>query len=190
MDVREQEDVAAEVREIAESIASLHAAHRAGRSRLQAGVERLLTHLSMPAFLAVVTLLVGVWIAANELGPSLGYPAFDPRPYPLLVDLLTLFAVYVALAVLAGQRRLAELGELRSQVNLEHTILAERKASKMIALLEELRRDHPGIGNRRDREAEELGQPADPQQVVDAIVDSREDGQAPFSQTTTTVLAK
>jgi uncharacterized membrane protein len=181
MDEREHEDVKAEVRETAETITALHAAHRAGRSRVQAAVERLLTHLSMPAFLAVVTLLVGVWVAANELGPAVGFAAFDPRPYPLLVDLLTLFAVYVALAVLAGQRRAMELGELRSQVNLEHTILAERKASKMIALLEELRRDLPNIGNRRDREAEELGQPADPQQVVDAIVDSREDGS---SQTT------
>jgi uncharacterized membrane protein len=175
MDAQDRKDVAEEVRETAEAIAALHAAHRAGRSRVQAAVERLLTHLSMPAFLAVVTGLVGVWIAANELLPPFGYAAFDPRPYPLLVDLLTLFAVYVALAVLAGQRRLAELGELRSQVNLEHTILAERKASKMIALLEELRRDHPAIGDRRDREAEELAQPADPQQVVDAIVESRED---------------
>ena len=32
-------------------------------------------------------------------GPTFGSAAFDPRPYPLLVDLLTLFAVHVALAV-------------------------------------------------------------------------------------------
>lgn len=50
-----------------------------------------------------------------------------------------------------------------------------QKSAKIIALLEELRRDNPMIGNRHDAEAEALSTPADPNSVLEAIKVSRED---------------
>jgi hypothetical protein len=48
-------------------------------------------------------------------------------------------------------------------------ILSEQKTAKIIALLEELRQDHPDIHDRIDREAAALSEPADPQPVLETI---------------------
>ena len=54
-------------------------------------------------------------------------------------------------------------------MTLELAILAEQKLAKIIALLEEFRRNDPNQSNRRDRVAEAFAEPADPQVVLDAI---------------------
>jgi hypothetical protein len=52
------------------------------------------------------------------------------------------------------------------------------KSSKIIALLEEFRRNDPNQGNDRDEVAEALAEPADAQVVLDAIraAEKAEDG--------------
>ena len=56
--------------------------------------------------------------------------------------------------------RLATRGE---QSILELAILSEQKSAKIIALLEEFRRNDPNQGNDRDEVAEALAKPADAQ---------------------------
>ena len=53
---------------------------------------------------------------------------------------------------------------------MELAILSEQKSSKIIALLEEFRRNDPNQGNQRDEVAEALAEPADAQVVLEAIV--------------------
>jgi len=62
---------------------------------------------------------------------------------------------------------------------LELAILSEQKTAKVIQLLEEFRRDSPQIHDRVDEEAEKLGQPSNPQSVLDAIKDIRKPGLTP-----------
>ncbi len=45
----------------------------------------------------------------------------------------------------------------------------ERKQSKLIVLIEELRRDLPAVNNRQDRQAEALGKTVHPEKVFNAI---------------------
>jgi uncharacterized membrane protein len=61
---------------------------------------------------------------------------------------------------------------------VELAILSEQKSSKIIALLEEFRRNDPNQGNRREEVAEALAEPADAQVVLEAIVaaEKAEDG--------------
>jgi uncharacterized membrane protein len=172
MNARNERELTAEVRDTAQAIADLHAAHRADTTPAERRLEQAMLYVSTPGFLLVVTLVVSAWVGGNALLPSLGLEPFDPAPYSLLEVLLTLMGIYISLAILSGQRRAAALAELRSQVNLEHTILAEHKAAKMIELLEELRRDHPQIADRPDREARNLAVPTDPKDVAAAIVES------------------
>jgi uncharacterized membrane protein len=51
--------------------------------------------------------------------------------------------------------------------------LSEQKTTKVIALLEELRRDSPLVRNRVDEQADIMARPADPQSVNDAINETR-----------------
>jgi uncharacterized membrane protein len=52
-------------------------------------------------------------------------------------------------------------------------LLTEEKSSKIISLLEELRRDMPNVSNKHDREAEEMAKPADAKAVLSAIEDEQ-----------------
>jgi uncharacterized membrane protein len=71
--------------------------------------------------------------------------------------------------ILVTQRRQDKLSERRAQLTLELAIIADRKNAKIIALLEELRRDHPDVPNRRDTESDEMAKAEDPQSVLAAI---------------------
>ena len=53
----------------------------------------------------------------------------------------------------------------REQMTLELAILSEQKSAKIIALLEEFRRNDPNQGNDRDEVAEALAKAADAQVV-------------------------
>ena len=182
-DERERE-LADHIRETAEAIAELHTAHRAGSSRVELWLEHVVLFFSQPLFLCLLTVCVVVWIAGNVAASLFGASSIDPAPYPLLQGLLTLLGVYVSLAILAGQRRVAALSELRSQINLEHTILAEHKAAKMIELLEEFRQDHPALVDRHDPQASELAVPTDPKDVAAAIVESQTETRAERNEPT------
>ncbi len=70
--------------------------------------------------------------------------------------------------ILIAQRHDDELATRRDQLTLELAILSEQKSAKIIALLEEFRRD-PHQGDHRDVVAEAMAQPANPQVVLHAI---------------------
>jgi uncharacterized membrane protein len=83
--------------------------------------------------------------------------------------LVSLAALYMTVLILATQRRENELTSHHEHLTLELAILSEQKTAKVIALLEELRQDHPDIHDRVDREAVALSEPADTQSVLDTI---------------------
>jgi uncharacterized membrane protein len=82
---------------------------------------------------------------------------------------VTLFALLVAMLILVTQRRQDRLSERRAQLTLELAVLADRKSAKLISLIEELRRDHPEVPDRTDKESDEMAKPANPQEVLAAI---------------------
>ena len=78
-------------------------------------------------------------------------------------------ALYLTVMILIAQRHDDELSNRRDQLTLEIAILAEQKTAKIIALLEEFRRNDPHQSDDRDTIAEALAEPADPQPVLNAI---------------------
>ena len=51
--------------------------------------------------------------------------------------------------------------------------MTEQKIAKVVALLEELRRDSPHLHDRVDELAEVMARPADPQSVIEAMKETR-----------------
>ncbi len=88
----------------------------------------------------------------------------------------------MTLFILTTQRRDDQLASYREQLTLELAILSEQKSAKIIALLEEMRRDDPTLKNRIDHEATAMSVAADPQAVLDAIKET-EDVADPIIQT-------
>jgi uncharacterized membrane protein len=71
--------------------------------------------------------------------------------------------------ILTSQSRADRFANLREQMTLESTLLTEQKTRKIIELLEEFRRDSPGVRDRRDLEAEQMAAKTDPHEVLTAI---------------------
>ena len=75
----------------------------------------------------------------------------------------------MTILILTTENRMAEVDEQRARLNLQISLLAERKAAKIVQLLEELRYDLPSVPNREDREAQEMTIAADPHEVAQEL---------------------
>ena len=159
----------AHIEDTVQAIAKLHADHHRSAGALQRVVERLTAWIGRPAFIAAMTLAVLSWTAGNLAAGFSGRAPLDPAPFAWLQGALGLLALYVTVLILTTQRREDQLAGYREQLTLELAILGEQKSAKIIALLEEMRRDSPHLKNRVDEEAEAMAVAADPQAVLDAI---------------------
>jgi len=159
----------AHIEDTIRSIARLDVEHFESATRSQRRVEHVTGWLARPFAVAMLTLLVAVWVGANVLGPRLGIAAFDPPPFTWLANMVSLGAFYVVMLILITQRREEELAQHHAQLTLQLTILGEQKTAKVIALLEELRRDLPMIHDRVDHEARAMAEPSDPHSLLHAL---------------------
>lgn len=165
----------AHIEETVQAIARLHADHEARATPLQKFVERLTARAGRPGFLALLTVLIFGWMAINVAMTATGHKPLDEPPFFWMQGLVALTALYMTVLILTTQRREDEMAGHREQLTLELAILSEQKSAKIIALLEELRRDNPMIHDRHDAEAEALSTPADPNSVLEAIKESKEE---------------
>jgi uncharacterized membrane protein len=165
-----------QIEETIQSIARLHSEHRANATRHQLVVDRITSLLSRPVFLALLTIVVVGWVSSNVAAVVLGYRPLDPPPFPWLAGAASLASLYLVVLILTTQRRDDRLNQRREQLNLELAILSEQKTAKVVALLEELRRDSPAVRDRVDKLADAMARPADPQSVIDAIKETRSEG--------------
>ena len=151
------------------TIAALHAEHFERSPPLQQFVERLTRRAGRPAFVLWLTIAVVGWVSLNALMGLTGHKPFDAPPFAGMEVVVSLAALYTTLFVLVTQRREHQLATRREQLTLELAILNEQKSAKVIELLEELRREHPMLESRVDRDAAEMATPADPQAIFEAI---------------------
>ena len=165
----------AHIEQTVEAIAQLHADHEARATPVQRTVDRLTARAGRPTFVVLLTVIVVFWITLNLALVIAGKKPIDEPPFVWLQGLVALTALYMTALILTTQRREDELTSHREQLTLELAILSEQKSAKIIALLEELRRDNPLIQNRHDAEAVDFATPADPNSVLDAIKNSHEE---------------
>jgi uncharacterized membrane protein len=162
------------IEQTVQAIARLHAAHQRRATPLQLIVDRLTAIVARPAFVGGVAVAVVTWIGGNLLLHRLVGWSFDSPAFPWLQGAGELAAIFITTLILMSQRRKDELSELREQLTLELVIMIEQKDAKLIALLEEMRRDNPLLVNRVDREAEAMSTAADPEAVLEAFLDTHE----------------
>jgi uncharacterized membrane protein len=154
-----------------QALAEVHARHERRGTPSQIALRQLISVAAQPRTLSAVVLAICAWMVFNEGMIQLGYQAFDPPPFYALDTVLSVLALCVTLTILTIQRREDQLSSLREQLSLELAILSEQKSAKIIQLLEELRRDSPAVPDREDLQAEAMSEPANPQDVLDAIED-------------------
>ncbi|GAC1422604.1 MAG: hypothetical protein NVS4B1_01130 [Ktedonobacteraceae bacterium] len=138
-------------------------------SRHQRMIERVTNSIGRPLALYFILLIVLFWTLISGFHKYLGLPIFDPPPYSWLQDTISLSALLMTTAVLITQNRQAKMTEQRRHLDLQITLLTERKVSKLIALVEDLRRDMPTVENRHDSEAQAMTEPVDPHSALTSL---------------------
>ncbi len=150
-------------------IAEVHRDHDRRIGPVQRIVEHVTAFLARPASISVMAGVVALWIFWNSWITAHGGKAPDPPPFGWLELAATVCGFFFASLILATQRREDLIAKQRSQLTLELALLSDQKTAKLIALLEEMRRDSPLIADRVDEESLAMSQPADAQSVLDAI---------------------
>jgi uncharacterized membrane protein len=151
------------------AILALRARQEEQVDRHQRLVERITYAIGRPATIYVTLVLVGAWVAYNLLSPALSLPEFDPPPFSRMQGVIGVAALLMTTMVLTTQNRQGRHAEQRAHLDLEVNILAEQKIAKLIALVEELRRDMPNVHDRTDSVAEKMTRALDPGAVIAAL---------------------
>ena len=135
----------------------------------QRNIEKIMGMVGRPRFLYAMIGVVACWILLQLLLPLFGHPSFDPPPFYWLQGTISFSALCVTIMVLTTQNRLEVLHERRRHLDLQVTLLTEQEVTKVIRLLEELRRDTPFIQNRSDPEADAMQQGLDAHNVMQGL---------------------
>lgn len=160
--------------DIGQATAQMRAEHRHETTTLQQAVDHVTALVGWPGFVAVLAISIGLWIFANTMAIVLGATPFDSPPFFWLQGAVTTGALFVSALILTTQRREDHLARRRSQLILEIVLLNDQKISKIIGLIEEVRRDNPSIKNRVDDQAIAMSTPSDTHAVLEAIKDVQE----------------
>jgi uncharacterized membrane protein len=135
----------------------------------QRRLEVVSTHIGRPLYLVSLLSMVGLWIAVNGIAAHLGAVPVDPPPFVWLTGFLTLAALVTTTVVLFAQNRQSKLENQRAHLDLQVNLLTEQKVTKLIHLIEELRRDLPMVKDRHDPEAVALQQRTETSRVLSAL---------------------
>jgi uncharacterized membrane protein len=155
-----------------ETIAHLQTETEGKVGRNQRTIEKLTASIGQPWALNVILASVAAWIAINTWGPAVGWPRLDPPPFSWLQGAMSLSALLVTTMVLTTQNRQAMRFSQRGNLELQVNLVAEQKIAKLIALLEELRRDLPSVRDRVDPVADAMAEPVDHQAVLTVLQDN------------------
>lgn len=160
-----------ETANLARLTSKLRDEHESGAGRLQTAIDRATAFAGFPGFLIGFSVAIGAWMLLNAAAPSFNLTAPDPPPFRWLQEAIGIFSVYAVLLILSTQRRQDRLVSQLERLLVEMAVVSDEKSSKIISLLEEGRRDDPGMADRQDSEAERLSEPLDHASVLKAIQD-------------------
>lgn len=152
-----------------DSVLEVRKREREQRSSGQRFVERVSVVIGRPLYLVALFVFVAGWIAYNVLAPHWGRMAFDAAPFPFLEGIVSLAALISTTVVLIAQNRLTRIEQQHSHIALQVNLITEQKVTKLIELLEELRRDLPMVKDRYDAEAASFTRKTDALEVLSAI---------------------
>jgi uncharacterized membrane protein len=162
-------DVPPHIAETIQAIALLHEEHHRKSTLAERIVDQATTIVGRPTFLVALIMAAIAWVIVNSAFFLRDQPTLDPPPFAWMEVLLTAMALVIAIMILTSQRRADRFANLRERMTLEATLMTEQKTRKIIELLEELRRDSPGVRDRQDIEAEQMATKADPHEVLAVI---------------------
>ena len=159
----------ASTKESIELLADFKVGEESQLSRTKSLIERISKFFGSPAYFAFALAFIVIWIVVNMWGMAAGWRHVDPPPFAALQGLVSSNALLLTVAVLIRQNRMATIAEHRSHVDLQINLLTEKKAAKILQLVDELQREVSVIRRKPDEDLAELTKPADAHALLHAI---------------------
>jgi uncharacterized membrane protein len=156
------------VDEAVKAIAGIHADTLRRTPRSQLGIEALIGTIGRPWFAYALISFVALWVLADLLAARYARQ-FDPQQFPWLELMVSTGSLLLAALILISENRQQRLADQREQVTLQMALVIDRKAAKIIELLENMRKDDPALPNRKDAEAERMAEATDLRSAVDRL---------------------
>jgi uncharacterized membrane protein len=146
------------------AIKSFKAKADAKRTATEKFADLLTAKFGTIAFLSLNFIWFGGWILINtDMIP--GIKPFDPFPFGLLTMIVSLEAIGLAIIVLISQNREARVNELREEIELQLSTIAEGEVTKLINLTALLLKKQ-GINIDDDPELTKMLKPIDSAELV------------------------
>ena len=157
------------VSENIDTITEFYQRHEEHMSLPQTIIEKMSVILGSPGYVAASVVFMAGWIIANLVALELGFAEIDEPPFFWLQGIIAINAFIISTTVLIRQNRMSKLAQHHARLDLQVNLLTEEKCSKIIAMLESLRRDMPGMVPAPDEEAREMAEPTDAKTVLEVI---------------------
>lgn len=129
-------------------------------------IADVITHFTgSMKFVYLHVLIFGAWIIIN-LGLT-PLPRFDPS-FVILAMFASVEAIFLSTFVLISQNRMAILNDMRADLDLQISLLAEYEVTEILNLVVQIA-EKLDIEQAREPELQQLGQKVDPEVVLDRI---------------------
>jgi uncharacterized membrane protein len=143
-------------------------------SGLQLVIERISRFFGSPLFFAFAVVFIAAWAGLNAWGAHFGWRHIDAPPFFWLQGLVSSNALLLTVAVLIRQNRMSQVAEHRAHLDLQINMLTEQKVTKLVQIVDELRRDLTELRGHPDEEVSEMAKPADAHALMHAIKEKQE----------------
>jgi uncharacterized membrane protein len=156
------------VDEAVRAIAEIHADTPRQVPRSQLGIEWLIGAIGRPWFAYALVTFVALWVVVDLIAGRFHRP-FDPQSFPWLELIVSMMSLMIAALILISENRQGRLADQREQVTLQMALVIDRKAAKIIELLENIRKDDPALPDRKDSQAERMAEATDLRSAVERL---------------------
>ena len=150
-----------------EVVASLDAAAKAKRTPADRVVDVITKFCGSMSFIWVHVIWFAVWMILNVVPHLPGRWRFDPYPWPLLLMIVNLEAIFLSTFILISQNRQNRLAERRNHLDLQINLLSEQENTKILTMVESIVR-HLNIPD-GDPEIGVLAASTEPERLVEQI---------------------
>ncbi|HEY4493873.1 MAG TPA: DUF1003 domain-containing protein [Candidatus Paceibacterota bacterium] len=147
-------------RKILRSIKAKADARRTVAERI---ADRMTFSSGSMTFLVFNVLLFAFWLTANTNKISF-IPAFDPYPFNLLTNVVSLEAIILAIFVLISQNRSLKVDDLREETHLQINLITEKEITKLMKMTAILLEKN-GVDISQDPELKKMLQPISEEEI-------------------------
>ena len=133
-------------------------------------IRWLMRRVGTPASAMIHGIVFAGWIGLNAVVLPVGR-RFDPPPFAYLELTASVEAILLGIFILASQNRLQQEEDQRSHLGLQVSMLAETETTKVLHMLDQVRR-HLGIEMESEDDLIGLKASTDPEAIVETLKDS------------------